>query len=331
MAAKGIAREFAERVFEQIKGFGEYGFPESHAASFALICYVTAWLRRHHLPEFTCSLLNAQPMGFYSPATIIEDARRRGVDFLQVDINASTWHCTMESGAVRMGFRYVKGLGDRERYGIESARRFGPFVSAEDLVERAHIRQPALEALATAGALLSLGVDRRTALWEILGRVPERDAALDLTSAESAPGFAPMTAFEEISWDFERMGHSAHGHPLSTLREQLVALRLPDARTVTRAADGRQVRYAGLVICRQRPGTAAGVLFMTLEDETGFVNLVVWPDVFERWHVLIKTTSFLGVTGVVQHQDGVVHVIAERFWVPEVSHRPVEVSSHDFR
>jgi error-prone DNA polymerase len=331
MGRKGIAREFAERVFEQIKGFGEYGFPESHAASFALISYVTAWLRTHYMPEFTCSLLNAQPMGFYSPATLIEDARRKGVDVLPVDIHRSANDCTMESGAVRMGLRYVKGLGERERRLLVEARALGSFESIEQLVARTGLGPAPLEALASAGALAPFGGGRRASLWEVVGRARERDTTLPLQSREEAPLFAPLNAFEEIAWDFDATGHSTQGHPLLPLREQLVAMKLPDAQTVSGMRDGTQTRFAGIVICRQRPSTASGVLFMTLEDETGFVNLVVWPSVYEQYRLLVRTSSFLGVTGQVQQQEGVVHLVAERFWAPQGLQVPAQPVSYDFR
>jgi error-prone DNA polymerase len=331
MGRKGIAREFAERVFEQIKGFGEYGFPESHAASFALISYVTAWLRTHYMPEFTCSLLNAQPMGFYSPATLIEDARRKGVDVLPVDIHRSANDCTMESGAVRMGLRYVKGLGERERRLLVEARALGSFESIEQLVARTGLGPAPLEALASAGALAPFGGGRRASLWEVVGRARERDTTLPLQSREEAPLFAPLNAFEEIAFDFEATGHSTQGHPLLPLREQLVAMKLPDAQTVSGMRDGTQTRFAGIVICRQRPSTASGVLFMTLEDETGFVNLVVWPSVYEQYRLLVRTSSFLGVTGQVQQQEGVVHLVAERFWAPQGLQVPAQPVSYDFR
>ena len=331
MGQKGIARAFAERVFEQIKGFGEYGFPESHAASFALISYVTAWLRTHYMPEFTCSLLNAQPMGFYSPATLIEDARRKGVDVLPVDIHRSAVDCTMESGAVRMGLRYVKGLSVADRQRVVEARRWGSYESIGQLVERTGLGPQPLEALAAAGAFAPFGGERRAALWEAVGRARERDTTLPLQSREEAPLFAPLNAFEEIAWDFEATGHSTQGHPLLPLREQLVAMKLPDAAKVSSMRDGTQTRFAGIVICRQRPSTASGVLFMTLEDETGFVNLVVWPKVYEAYRVLVRTSSFIGVTGVVQQQEGVVHLVAERFWAPQGLQVPAQPVSYDFR
>jgi error-prone DNA polymerase len=391
MTAKGIAEEFAERVFEQIRGFGEYGFPESHAASFALIAYATAWMRRHYPEAFACSLLNAQPMGFYAPSTIVEDARRHGVEVRPVDACRSDWACTLEAAspagdgrrrfAVRMGLRYVKGLAERGAGRIVAARRERPFASPEDLVERTGLDEAALLRLAEAGALAGLEPHRRQALWRVRGasrllragtdeerrraraaalrrmraRLGEDEApyvagapagplvfagsgdgiepaagTLPLEEDERRPDLADLGALETIRWDYRTTSHSPRGHPLEPLRERLRERGLPDARTVTAMPGGCRVRYAGLVICRQRPGTASGVVFMTLEDETGFVNVVVWNQVFERHAVLIQTTSFLGITGRMQVQDGVTHLIADSFWVPRLADRVPEARSRDF-
>jgi len=326
MQEKGIAREFAEAVFDQIRGFGEYGFPESHAASFALIAYATAWLRCHYPAEFTCGLLNAQPMGFYSPATIIADARRRGLEIRAIDVRRSSWDCTLEPAAaglaVRMGLRYVKGLREEDARRIIAER---PFRSLADFRLKTALPTSVRRRLAEAGAL---GRGRRDALWEMAQDAPPTPLPLDF--ADAAPAFEPLSAMEQVAWDFRATGHSARDHPLGPLREFLERRGLPDARTVNALPHGRRVRYAGLVICRQRPGTARGVTFMTLEDESGFVNLVVWPDVFERHQLLAKTEAFLGVTGKLQAQDGVVHLVAEQLWRPELAAKPPRLPSHDF-
>ncbi len=356
MQKKGITAEFAEAIFKQICGFGEYGFPESHAASFALISYVGSYLRAHHPAIFTCGLLNAQPMGFYSPSTIVGDARRHGVEVRPIDATRSGWDCAIEEGAVRMGLRYVKSLPEAAARRLEAARPFAsigggdfpvPPREAEpheppptarsprgsealaDLIVRTRLDARALQALAEAGAFDSLGVDRRQALWQIHGVTKVPPVPLPVEEA-SAPAFAALSRREEIGWDHGRTGHSTRGHPLSELRAALIAQRLPDARTVAALPDGRRVRYAGLVICRQRPGTASGVVFLTLEDETGFVNVVVWQQVFERFAVLLKTQSFLGVEGRLQVQDGVVHVIADALFRPRLDVQPTAVESHDF-
>ena len=338
MMAKGIAREFAERVFDQIRGFGEYGFPESHAASFALIAYCTAWVKCHYPAVFTCALLNAWPMGFYSPAGIVEDARRHGISVLPVDVLAGEWECTLEPAgdrtpAVRMGLRYVKGLGSGDWDRIRAVRASGQ--SLRRFVDSSGLDERALVALARSGALGSFGVDRRTALWEVSGtrgraRDAERPAALDLEDTELLPEFDALSDFEEISWDYSAAGHSTRGHPLEPHREELAARGLPDAQGLCAAEDGSSRSYAGLVICRQRPGTAGGVVFMTLEDESGFVNLVVWEKVFDRYRREILTNSFLGVTGRVQAKDGTVHLIAESFWKPRLATPVPGTSSRDF-
>jgi len=355
MSAKGIEPEFAERVFEQIRGFGEYGFPESHAASFALIAYATAWLKCHHPDVFACALLNAQPMGFYSPATILEDAKRHGVPILPIDITRSHWECVLEGGhilnhhflkkagssffkkvmiqdvtPIRIGLRYVKGLSRGQWERIAAARSERAFESVEEFVARTKLAEGTVSRLAEAGAFEAFEPNRRAALWRARGSGRTPRASLPVTVPERTPALAALDAFETIGWDYRTAAHSPRGHPLQPLRAALTARRLPDARAVSRMRDGQRVRYAGIVICRQRPGTASGVVFMTLEDETGFVNVVVWSQVFEQYAVLVKTTSFLGVTGRLQVQEGVMHLIAESFWRPPVAAKPASGGSHDF-
>ena len=339
MEAKGIAREFAERVFEQIRGFGEYGFPESHAASFALIAYATSWLRKHYLPEFTCSLLNAQPMGFYSPATIVGDAQRHQLQVLPIDVTRSAWDCTLEPAAdafgfaVRMGLRWVKGLPIADGQRIAAARAEQAFASVADFVRRTGVAARMHVALAEAGALAELaGSDRRDALWQVTGWVARHadTLAVGVGADDAVPAFDALSRLDEILWDYSSSDHSTHGHPLAPLRDELRARRWPDARTVARGRDGQRIDYVGIVICRQQPGTASGVVFMTLEDETGFVNLVVWQQVFARFAQVIKTTSLLGVTGRLQVQEGIVHLIADEVWVPKLSRPVIHVESRDF-
>jgi error-prone DNA polymerase len=351
MLAKGIAREFAERVFEQIRGFGDYGFPESHAASFAYIAYVSAWLKCHYPDVFACALLNAQPMGFYAPATIVDDARRHGVRVLPVDVQKSAWDCALERAeerlhelgcrrpgdaglrqyAVRMGLRYVKGLAARDGERVVAARAQGaPFASVDDFVARTGLDDGALERLATAGAFEAIEKTRRGALWRAYGASRAAAPQLPVEERERAVAFASLSAFETIAWDYEATGASPRGHPLEPLREALAREGLPDARAVAALPDGTRVRYAGVVITRQRPGTAKGVVFMTLEDETGFVNVVLWKDVFARFRVLAKTASFLGVSGKIQSESGVVHVVADALWEPRLAQKPRQRRSRDF-
>jgi error-prone DNA polymerase len=334
MTAKGVEREFAERVFQQIRGFGEYGFPESHAASFALLAYATAYLKRHYPAEFACALLNSLPMGFYSAATIVDDAKRHGIVVLPADVARSGWDCALEgpSRAVRVGLKFVKGLSSSEFDALEAARRIRAFESVDDFTRRVHIDRGASARLAEAGAFESLGGrSRRGDLWSALAPPLDTRGEFALPDAEDAPEFAALDAFDAIGWDYRATRLSTRGHPLEPLRDLLRGLSLPDAREVARTPHGRRVRYAGLVICRQRPGTASGVLFMTLEDETGFVNLVVWPGVFETQSTLVRTAAFLGVEGKVQSEKGVVHVVVEKFFQPSLDHAPASPRSHDFR
>ncbi len=309
----------------------------SHASSFALIAYATAWLKCHEHAVFTCALLNAQPMGFYAPATIVGDAKRHGVVVRPVDVGASEWDCTLEpcgesagGFAVRMGFRYVKGLGEGDWARIQAARSASPITSLADVVRRTRLDAGAVTALAEAGAFEGFGVARRAALWEVRGLVRRRGETLPIIIREKIPAFDPLSDFEEIAWDYRSTDHSPRGHPLSPLRAELRAQGLPDARTVASLRHGERVRYAGLVICRQQPGTAGGVVFMTLEDETGFVNLVLWQRVFEKYALLAKSAIFLGVTGRLQVESGVVHIVAERLWLPRVRLAPAHAPSRDF-
>ena len=347
MQAKGIAAKFSEHIFQQIKGFGEYGFPESHAASFALISYAAAYLLRHYPAEFICGLLNAQPMGFYSSATIIDDGKRRGVVFLPIDVCFSSWDCTLfpaSSGKwvpaarqtdeespffIRMGLRYVKGLSENDWVGIESARYRAPFVSMEDFAKRTALNEKALATLAEAGAFDRLEQTRRTSLWKARG-LRKKDTKGFVTFPEKEVSFDELGDFERIAWDYDASSHSTYGHPLAPLREILNRQGFSDAKTLSQIRNGSRAHYAGLVICRQRPSTASGVTFMTLEDETGFVNLVVWPKKFEEYATLVKATTFLGATGKIQAESGVVHLVVDELWRPQLSLEPRGVKSRDF-
>ena len=340
MVKKGIQREFAERVFQQIRGFGEYGFPESHAASFAHIAYATSYLKCHHPAEFTCALLNAQPMGFYSAATIVNDARIHGVEVQPVSILDSHWDCTLvriESDrgksaefAVRMGLRYVGELGERDWEKLAKASRQTPFRGLPDVARRSGLRQDKLEALAEAGAFECFGMDRRSALWQIHGFTTQQKPGLPLSNRAPLPQFPPLSGLETIVWDHQASSHSSRGHLLKPLRSALAARGLPNARQLNRMPDSRRVRYAGMVICRQRPGTAKGVIFMTLEDETGFVNLVIWERTFKRYSMLAKTLSCMGVTGKLQVGEGVTHLVVEKIWKPKLDNGTIHVKSRDF-
>ena len=280
-------------------------------------------------------------MGFCAPATIVDDAIRHGVEVRPVDVTASAWDCTLEptdamsdgsAYAVRMGLRYVKGLS-RERDGrrIEAARADQPFASMEDFVRRTQLDERVVRRLVEAGAFARLEGTRRAALWEVLALARTPAASLALAPHEPRPGFEALSALETIAWDYRSTAHSTRGHPLAPLRDALASRGLPDARTVATVPGGRRVRYAGIVICRQRPATASGVTFMTLEDETGLVNVVVWKRVFDAYAVLARTVSFLGVTGRLQCEYGVVHIVAEALLAPQLPARPPAAHARSFR
>ncbi|MBN2717775.1 MAG: error-prone DNA polymerase [Deltaproteobacteria bacterium] len=333
MEKKGIAKEFAERVFEQIRGFGEYGFPESHAASFALISYATAYLRTHYPAEFSCALLNALPMGFYMPSTIVEDAKRKGVTVYRVNVKKSMWYCTVPlSNTIQMGIRHVKGIGRQHFDKIFETRQTAPFKDIEDFIKRTGLPSNVQKQLALSGALDCFGVSRRNALWQGLGVHTHKSnthVEISLPDSHRHIEFNDVTHFDTIGWDYDITGHSTAGHPLSLFRHLLAKQQIPTAEDVSKYK-GKHIHYVGMVICRQRPSTAAGVVFMTLEDETGFVNLICFKDVFEKYKLIAKTTPILGVTGKVQYQDGVTHLIAEHLWRPGLK-ESATTPSRDFK
>ena len=336
MLAEGIPEEFAERVFSQIRGFGEYGFPESHAASFALLAYVTAWLRCHHHDAFTCAILNAQPMGFYTPATLVEDAKRHGVEVLPIDINKSQWDCSLSPVdeakrrlyRVRMGLRYVKGLGVIERERLESSEP--PYPNLATFVRQTRLNKKALHALAEAGAFECFGLNRRDAIWQVRSLSRFAQDSLPLEPASSQISFASLASDDEVIWDYRSTHHSTRGHPMRGLRHALRSRGIPEAMRIHDCTHGDELDYVGMVICRQRPGTASGVTFFTLEDETGFVNVVVWKQVFDRHAALAKTAALLGVTGEIQKADGVIHLMAKSLWAPDVTLADQTHRSRDF-
>jgi error-prone DNA polymerase len=229
-----------------------------------------------------------------------------------------------------MGFRHIKGIGCAEREKIETATRQGPFASMEDFCKRTRLNEKSLETLAEAGAFEGISATRRSAIWESRGVSWNSERLLPIERFEKKLEFDELDDFETIAWDYRSSSHSTRGHPLAPLRNSLRAMGIPDAQSIATLGNGSPVRYAGLVICRQRPGTASGVTFMTLEDETGFVNLVLWNQVFQSHVVLVKTSRFLGVTGKIQAEQGVVHVIAESLWTPRLHVQPELVRSRDF-
>jgi error-prone DNA polymerase len=314
MISNGYTAEFAERTFNQIKGFGSYGFPESHAASFALIAYASAWVKRHHPDSFCAALLNAQPMGFYAPSQVARDARQHGVDVRHACVNASEWDCTLEDAvgkykAVRLGLRMIKGLAEVQAKTIIGRRGAG-YGSVEDVWRRAAVPVSALERLAEADAFAGLGADRRQALWVIRG-LGEPPPPLLAMAAEPAVALRPMTEGREVVEDYQSTGLTLRHHPLHFLREELGRRGMVPCVALASGRAGRRVTVAGIVLVRQRPGSAKGVMFITIEDETGIANLVLWPDQFEKQRRLVLSASMIACHGKVQREGDVIHVVVE--------------------
>lgn len=359
MRANGIPEDIALRIYNQINAFADYGFPESHAASFALIVYASAYLRHYYAPEFLCAMLNAQPMGFYAPGTLIEDARRHGVQVLPVDVTRSQWDHTLEPGrgrhsapAVRLGMRSVLGLGAQARARIEAALTTGaqgaqgraedggsaPFTSITDFVHRTKLDRRALRALAEAGAFDAFVAEepaarrRRVALWRVLEAEREGPGPLALFPESQVPpglpGFAPPELTEA---DYRLTGLSLNGHPMRHVRPLLAPNGVRTAREILAMRDGEGVAHAGLVICRQRPGTAKGFVFLTLEDETGTINVVITPQRFERQALLISRTPLLLVRGVLQVESGVHNIRAKSFAPLKAGAGEDSVRGHNYR
>ncbi len=314
MAARGIAGRVQDDIVASITSFALYGFPESHAASFALIAYASAYLKAHHPAAFTCGLLNAYPMGFYHPATLVQDAQRHGVRFLPADVTRSAWSCTIEAtaqgNAVRIGLRYVAGLRREAAERLVAAR---PFESVAQAAQRGGLRRDELDALAHAGALAAFGLARRDALWQ--AAAVERDATSLLAHVRppAVPSPLPeMTAWEETAADYTATGLTVGPHIMTYLRPALAARGVLATTDLPRMRDGAAVRVAGHVIVRQRPGTAKGMCFLTLEDETGTANAFLTPPLFQRWRLLLNTSPLIEVQGLLEHRDGVTHVRALR-------------------
>jgi len=334
MVERGYEQEFAERIFKQLEGFGSYGFPESHAASFALIAYASSWLKCHHPDIFCTALLNSQPMGFYAPAQIVRDARDHGVEVRPVCVNNSRFDCTLEPTgkkngkgeerfAVRLGLRMVKGLSNDHAAKIVAARQDRPFASVDDLWRRAGVPAAALVCLAEADAFLpALSLFRREALWAIKAL---RDEPLPLFAAaairenavieelqEPSVALRPMTDGGEVVQDYGHVGLTLREHPMTFLRRDLSRRRIVTCAEAVRVRDGTWLETAGLVLVRQRPGSAKGVIFMTLEDETGIANAVLWVKTFEKYRRVVLSAGMVGICGKIQREGEVVHLVAHR-------------------
>ncbi|MBB4518142.1 error-prone DNA polymerase [Paraburkholderia fungorum] len=322
MLQRGYDREFAESIFAQIQGFGEYGFPESHAASFALLVYASCWLKRHEPAAFLCAMLNSQPMGFYSPSQLVQDAKRHGVGVLPVDVTISGWDSAMEGDGsmapVRLGMSVVRGMREETARRIEAARAVRPFRDVADLASRAQLDRHDLQVLAAANAFKPLSGDRRQALWAAVAAVPDKDLLRATTREEEAPALTAPTEGQDLIADYRSTGLTLGRHPLALLRETLLSMRLMPAEALMRYRNGQLARGCGIVTVRQRPGTANGVMFMTLEDETGSVNVIVWQSVLERQRREALGASLLAVYGVWQREGDVTHLVAQR--LVDVSH-----------
>ena len=342
MKQNGLTGKFAEQVFNQIRGFGEYGFPESHAASFALLVYVSCYLKCHYPAAFCCALLNSQPMGFYAPAQLITDAKNHGVQVLPVDVNQSDWDSTLQpdpnrSGpAIRLGLGTIRGLGAEPAEKILQARnRNGPFRDIDHLATAARVGQPVISLLADADALSSIAGDRRAAVWQSLGQGSDPSEApllADADEQETIPDeLAAMSPLEEVYADYSTTGLSLKAHPMSFARDELDQLRCSTADQLPELRDGRHVRIAGLVLIRQRPGTAKGITFVTLEDETGSMNLVIFPKVWERFYKVTQTSNAWLVDGKLENRSGVIHVIVGRITDLSSEVDGLDIRSRNFR
>jgi error-prone DNA polymerase len=402
MQANNLPEEFAQRVYQQIEGFGEYGFPESHAASFALLVYASSWLKHYYPAAFAAAMVNSQPMGFYQPAQLVRDAREHGVPVRPIDVNCSSWDCTLESGEdraarsekdgavasatvqsrssqlaprssqfLRLGLRMLNGLGEKAGRAIERARETGPFISIDDFARRTNLGQAVIKRLAQADAFGSIGANRRQALWQALDQEKKRrpmplfdasstapiadrprrpgathsstppiepffDQPQDQSQKEpSLPALPPMQPYEETVADYRSAGLSLRAHPISFYREQLNQLGVTSAQGLWDLANELPVTVAGLVLLRQRPGTAKGITFVTLEDETGTMNLVVHQQTWDRFYRIARRAPAWIVHGHVQMVEAeftkVIHVVARRLESLGDQLRQLDIKTRDFR
>ena len=330
MIARGYERDFAERCFHQIEGFADYGFPMSHAASFAQLVYVSAWIKRHYPDVFCAAMLNAQPMGFYAPAQLVRDAAMHGVEIRGPDVNASEWDYTLEKTdgerrAVRLGLRQIKGFREDDAKALAAARGRG-FDGVRHLALAANLPSEAMSRLAEADAFRSIGLDRRDALWCVKGldggaenariAIPElpifKEADAEALRREEDVRLPPLRLGEHIVQDYMALSMSLKAHPLSLLRTRMQARGVTPNAKILDTPDGARITVAGLVLVRQRPGTASGVIFVTLEDEENIANIIVWPKVFETYRRTLLASRLLMVTGKLQKQGIVTHVIADK-------------------
>jgi error-prone DNA polymerase len=312
MRSRGYADGFADQIYRQILGFGEYGFPESHAASFALLVYVSAWIKCHEPAAFLAALLDSQPMGFYAPSQLVQDAQRHGVEVRAVDVTRSRWECTLEGSAVRLGMRMVKGLSQAGAERIVAARAAAPFPAVADLARRARLDARDLKCLAAAGALNALADHRRRAYWDVAGIETRPHLLREAPIRETAPALAAPTEGEDLVADYASLGLTLGRHPLALLRPRLARMRLAAADAIRSLPHGAAASACGIVTGRQRPDTASGVVFVTLEDETGYVNVVVWSALVERQRRELLASRLMAVHGTIEREGEVVHLVARR-------------------
>jgi error-prone DNA polymerase len=321
MLDNGYTQEYADQIFKQIEGFGEYGFPESHAASFALLVYVSCWLKHHEPACFLAAMLNSQPLGFYGPAQLVQDARRHGVTVLPADVSHSDWDCTLEPipsrhPTIRLGLRLVSGLRQEVANRIATERRGPPFITTQDLALRCNLDVGDLKALASADALLSLSGHRRQQVWDASALKPAPELLKGIPVEEGKLVLPPAEEGEEVTFDYAATGLTLRSHPLQILRGTLSKKKLLTAAQMTGYPSGRLVRACGIVTMRQQPQTAKGVVFVTLEDETGSVNVIVWKAVKEQFRDVVYRARLMAVYGVWQRDEAtggaVQHVIAKR-------------------
>ncbi|MEZ5944412.1 MAG: error-prone DNA polymerase [Planctomycetaceae bacterium] len=335
MQENGLTGDYAERVFNQIRGFGEYGFPESHAASFALLVYVSSWLKCHYPAEFAASIINSQPMGFYAPAQLIRDARDHHVEVLPIDVNFSDWSCTIENQALRLGFRLISGLRQETVETVVQARAYGPFLTMDEFLVRTQLSRTELARLSDADAFRSLNENRRLSFWNSLAQ-SDSPTQPSLFSPQHfvddiTPELPQMSAEQEVHADYRTTSFSLRAHPLSFYREELDSLRVIPNGDLRHIANNESVRVAGLVLLRQRPSTAKGITFVTIEDETGAANLVVHQQTWDRYRKITHHSRAWLVHGYVQSKDSVIHVVANRIVDLSDKLHAVQTKSRDFR
>ncbi len=336
MRARGYDEGFARQIFQQILGFGEYGFPESHSASFALLVYVSCWLKRHTPAAFTCALINSQPMGFYAPSQLVQDLQRHGVEVRGVDINRSDWDCSLESdehgaAALRLGLRMLKGLSEEAGARIMQARTAGSYDTVQGLMERAALDRRELGVLATGNALQALSGDRHRARWAVAGAEQPTPLFRSLSRYEPVPMLKKPTEGQDIVADYRSTGLTLGRHPMRLLRKHLDRYCYASAADLPKGSNGQRINVAGLVITKQRPGTASGVTFVTLEDESGQINLIVWKKIAEQYRQALLNARLMGISGELQIEGKVIHVIAHQLLDHTELLGNLSVRSRDFR